>query len=81
MVTGTVMQATARVIGNNHTVADHSYVFRGYPVQTYSSIFGAAEQAGISRNYGGIHYLISITEGLRMAKILGNRVGDIQLHE
>jgi hypothetical protein len=81
MVTGTIMQAVARVIGNDHTVVDRSYVFRGYPEQTYTTIFGAAEQAGISRNYGGIHYLISITEGLRMAKILGDRVGDINLKE
>jgi hypothetical protein len=81
MVTGTVMQAVARVIGNNHTIEDHSYNFRGFPTQTYTSIFGVAEQAGISRNYGGIHYLISIAEGLRMAKILGDRVGDINLKE
>ena len=79
MVTGTIMQAVARVIGNDHTVVDHSYDFRGFPTQTYTSIFGVAEQAGISRNYAGIHYLISITEGLRMAKILGDRVGDIQV--
>jgi hypothetical protein len=79
MLTGTVMQAVARVIGNNHTVVDHAYDFRGFPTQTYTTIFGAAEQAGISRNYAGIHYLISITEGLRMAKILGDRVGDIRL--
>jgi len=41
------------------------------------SFFGVAEQAGISRNYGGIHYLVSIKEGLRMAKIMGDRIGDI----
>ena len=81
MLTGAVMQAVARVIGNNHTVVDHAYEFRGFPTQTYTTIFGAAEQAGISRNYGGIHYLLSITEGLRMAKIIGDRVGDINLKE
>jgi hypothetical protein len=79
MVTGTIMQAVARVIGNNHTVVDHAYDFRGFPTQTYTTIFGVAEQAGISRNYAGIHYLLSITEGLRMAKILGDKVGDIQV--
>ena len=40
-----------------------------------------ADQTGISRNYGGIHYLISIEEGLRMAKEIGNRVADIKLHD
>ena len=40
-----------------------------------------ADQTGISRNYGDIHYLISINTGLQMAKDIGNRVGDIKLHE
>jgi len=77
MLTGTIMQALARVIGNDNPVADYCYNFRGYPTQHYSTIFGVAEQAGISRNYGGIHYLVSIKEGLRMAKIMGDRIGDI----
>ena len=81
MVTGTVMQAVERVLGPNITVTDTSYNFRGYPSMKFTSIFNYAEVAGISRNYGGIHYLISINIGLQMAKEIGNRVGDIKLHE
>ena len=51
------------------------------PVLQIIWIFNYAEMAGISRNYGGIHYLISIEEGLRMAKEIGNRVADIKLHD
>jgi len=81
MGTGTIMQAVERVLGPNITVTDHSYDFRGFAPMTFTSVFNYAEMAGISRNYGGIHYLISINTGLQMAKEIGNRVGDIKLHE
>jgi hypothetical protein len=81
MGTGTVMEAVERVLGPNITVTDHSYDFRGFAPMTFSSIFNYAEMAGISRNYGGIHYLLSINTGLQMAKQIGGRVGDIKLHD
>jgi hypothetical protein len=90
MVTGPVMQVVERILGPNIAVTDHSYDFRGdrgdtyfkdHTPRTFTSIFNYAEMAGISRNYGGIHYLISIEEGLRMAKEIGNRVADIKLHD
>ena len=78
-VTGAVMQAATRVLGEHVKVVDHSYDFRGYPTRTYNSIFAAAEEAGISRLYGGIHTLPSINTGLALAKELGNSVGNIKL--
>ena len=90
MVTGPVMQVVERILGPNIAVTDHSYDFRGdkgdtyfkdYTPRTFTSIFNYAEMAGISRNYGGIHYLISINTGLEMAKEIGDRVADIKLHE
>lgn len=80
-VTGAVMQAAARVLGNNVAFIDHSYDFRGYPSRSYKSLFAAGEDAGISRLYGGIHYLPSINIGLAQAKEIGNRIGDIKLHD
>jgi len=79
-VTGSVMQATASVLGNHTKVTDASYVFRGWAPRTFNSIFAVAEEAGISRLYGGIHYLPSINTGLSLAKELGSRVGNINLH-
>ena len=79
-VTGSVMQAVSKVLGEHVRVTDRSYVFRGWSPRTFNTIFAAAEEAGISRLYGGIHYLNSIDAGLSLAKELGNRVGQIQLH-
>ena len=80
-VTGSVMQAAARVLGNNLPYIDHTYDFRGYPSRSFKSLFAAAEEAGISRLYGGIHYLPSINNGLDMAKEIGNKIGDIKMHD
>jgi hypothetical protein len=80
-VTGAVMQATAKVLGQHAAVTDNTYNFRGWPARTYSNLFSAAEEAGISRLYGGIHYLPSIRIGLLLGKDIGNKAGDIKLNE
>jgi hypothetical protein len=80
-ITGSVMQAVTHVLGDNVTFTDHSYEFRGLAPRTYTSLFNAGEDAGISRLYGGIHYLGSINAGLSLARTVGNRVGEIRLHE
>ena len=80
-ITGSAMQAAARVLGENVAVTDHTYDFRGWEPRTYSSLFKAAEEAGISRLYGGIHYVPSINIGLGLALDLGNSVGSIKLHD
>jgi hypothetical protein len=77
-LTGSVMQATARVLGETFPVTDKIYEFRSYPARTYASLFAAAEEAGISRLYGGIHYRPSIVAGLALAKTIGNNVGDLK---
>ncbi len=78
-VTGSAMQAAARVLGETEPVTDRIYEFRSYPARTFTSLFSAAEEAGISRLYGGIHYRQSITAGLTLGKTIGNNVGDLKL--
>lgn len=81
VVTGAAMQALARVLGDNVTITDHTYDFRGYPTRRYTTLFKAGEEAGISRLYGGIHYQESIVIGLSIAKEIGNTVGDIKVYQ
>ncbi|HEX5653762.1 MAG TPA: vanadium-dependent haloperoxidase [Chitinophagaceae bacterium] len=81
MVTGSALQAAARVVGEHVMVTDRSYEFRGLPARTYHGLFAAAQEAGISRLYGGIHYQNSINVGLAMALQIGNNVGNIKLRE
>lgn len=81
VVTGSVMQAITGVFGDNVSITDHTYDFRGWAPRSFTSIFGAAEEAGVSRLYGGIHYHASIKTGLGMAKVIGSRVGTIKLQD
>ncbi len=81
LITGAVMQAAARVLGNNVAFTDNSYSFRGYAPRSFKSLFAAGEEAGNSRLYGGIHYLPSIKTGLALAKEIGNKIGDVKVHD
>lgn len=78
-VTGSVMEAAEKVLGDRLSVADHTYDFRGWAPRTFNSLFAAGEQAGISRLYGGIHYLPSIHIGLELGHKLGSKIGRIKL--
>jgi hypothetical protein len=69
------MQALQEMFGNA-SITDHGYDFRGWVPRTFSPIFDAAKDAGISRYYGGIHYLISIKTGWAMAKVIGTPSGN-----
>ncbi len=80
-VTGSVMEAVSKVLGNNVSITDHTYDFRGWAPRTFNYLFAAGEEAGISRLYGGIHYLPSINKGLEIGKELGNKIGNIKLYD
>ncbi len=79
-ITGTVMEAVTKVLGNHAGVTDHTYDFRGWAPRVYTTLIQAGQDAGISRLYGGIHYLPSINEGLSLAHDLGEKIGVINLY-
>ena len=80
LVTGTVLEAAAGVLGKSTGFTDHTYDFRGWAPRKYNTLFAAGEEAGISRLYGGIHCLPSINTGLSMARELGDKIGNLKLH-
>jgi len=80
-VTAAVMRAASTVLGDNVTVVDHTYDFRGFKPRTFTSLDKVAEESGNSRRYGGIHYLPSIITGLAEGKMIGTRVGNLKLEE
>lgn len=52
-----------KLFGENFAFADSSEVEFGLPVRHFSSFLEAANEAAISRLYGGIHYLPAIKNG------------------
>ena len=78
-ITGAAVEAAQEVLGPNVSVTDHSYDFKGWEPRTYKKLFDAGREAGISRLYGGIHYLESINIGLDLGEKQGKKVGKIKL--
>jgi PAP2 superfamily len=56
---------------------DHTHDARGFPARSFSSFKHAAEEAAISRLYGGIHFRAAIEHGLEQGACIGRRVNAI----
>jgi PAP2 superfamily protein len=62
------------LFGDNYQFTDNTYVQRGLPARTFDSFYEAADEAALSRLYGGIHYMPSIRMGLIQGKCIGEKV-------
>ncbi len=61
-----------KLYGDNFKFIDTTELAYGLPQRRYNSFIHASEEAAISRLYGGIHYMMAITEGV----LQGEKVGD-----
>lgn len=61
----------SRFFGGNFSYTDSTEFEFGLPARNFTSFQNAAEEAAISRFYGGIHYMPSITNGLLEGKKIG----------
>ena len=60
---------------------DTTHVRRGLGVRSFASFTDAANEAAISRLYGGIHYRMGIEDGLTQGQCIGRTVMDrVQTH-
>jgi hypothetical protein len=57
---------------------DHTHASLGYTPRTFTSFFAFAEEAALSRLYGGIHYRAAIERGLEQGHCIGQRVKALQ---
>jgi hypothetical protein len=80
-ITGAAMQALTAVFGENYAFTDHTYDFLGFAPREYSTLNDAGTESGMSRRFGGIHYLPSIHTGLAEGRTVGLHVGSIDLVE
>ena len=60
-----------KLFGDNFSFADSTEVEFGIPVRHFTSFKQAAQEAAISRFYGGIHYMPSINNGLDEGQKIG----------
>ncbi len=66
--------ALTTVFGDKCKVVDRSYETIGMPARTYPTILEAANEAGMSRLYGGIHYRYSIEQGNMLGSLVAKHV-------
>ena len=63
-----------KLFGENFSFLDSTEVEFGLPARSFNSFTEAAEEAAISRLYGGIHYRPAIVHGITEGRALGNYV-------
>ena len=73
VVSGAASTVLTSIFGDNFQFDDDTEVPYGLPIRSFKSFNLAAEEAAISRLYGGIHYRAAIDEGL----IQGRKVGEL----
>lgn len=60
--------------GDGFRFDDSAEVDYGLPVRSFPSFKAAADEAAISRLYGGIHYRVAIEEGVKQGRLVGDLV-------
>jgi hypothetical protein len=56
---------------------DNTHASLGYAPRIFTSFFAFAEEAAISRLYGGIHFRVAIERGLEQGRCIGQRVNGL----
>ncbi|MDH4070360.1 MAG: vanadium-dependent haloperoxidase, partial [Ignavibacteria bacterium] len=59
---------------------DHTHDARGLAPRSFNTFFEAAEEAAISRLYGGIHYRAAIDLGVTQGMLVGSAVSALDWH-
>lgn len=67
-----------RCFGTDFAFTDDSQAADNLPARTFPSFRAAAEEAGISRLYGGIHFRTGIDRGLEQGDCVGAFAADLQ---
>ncbi|MFN8487498.1 MAG: vanadium-dependent haloperoxidase [Caldilineaceae bacterium] len=77
--------ATAEVLtalfGDNYKFTDHTHEEQGLAPRTFASFWAAAQEAAISRLYGGIHYRAAIENGMEQGKCIGKQVNALKFNQ
>jgi hypothetical protein len=66
--------ALTKLFGEGFTFTDSTEVQFGLPARNFKSFSDAANEASISRFYGGIHFMPALTNGLKQGNNVGNWV-------
>jgi hypothetical protein len=72
VVSGAAGIVLTDIFGDNFTFEDDTEVPYGLPIRGFTSFNQAADEAAISRMYGGIHYRAAVEVGISQGRNVGN---------
>jgi hypothetical protein len=76
VASGAAATALTDIFGDNFQFDDDTEVAFGLPTRSFNSFNEAADEAAISRMYGGIHYRSAIVVGVKQGRDLGKFVSE-----
>jgi hypothetical protein len=76
---GAAFGVMADLFGDQHSLVDHTHDGRGVTPRTFTSFSQCAEEAAISRLYGGIHFKPAIELGLGQGRCVANAIANLRL--
>jgi hypothetical protein len=74
VISSSASVALTKLFGDNYAFTDSTETEFGMPPRSFQSFYQAAEEAGISRMYGGIHYRPAVEQGSKQGKLLGELI-------
>jgi len=74
---GAVMQMLTYQYGSNTSFTDYSKVASGFSARSFSNFLAAANEAAVSRLYGGIHYSFDNERGLIAGQAIGQNIHNL----
>jgi hypothetical protein len=66
-------QVLTELVGEDYAFVDDAHTSRGFPPRSYASFWEAAEEAALSRLYGGVHFRSAIELGVAQGRCVADQ--------
>jgi len=71
---GAAAEVLTAIYGEGYAFDDATHLAEGMPPRRFAGFWAAAEEAGLSRLYGGIHFRAAIERGLDQGRCIGAHI-------
>jgi hypothetical protein len=78
---GAVAWVLTDMFGDDYAFTDYTHVRLGYAPRSFPSFYAAADEAALSRLYGGIHYRTAVDRGLEQGRCIGEQVTNLRFRK
>ncbi len=78
---GAAFAVLEALFGSSYAFTDHTHDARGLAPRSFTSFAAAADEAAVSRLYGGIHFRAAIARGVDQGRCIGDYVNALQFRK